>query len=385
MSRRKSKRSRRSKKHRVPSSCIDPSRDDMTGGDSFSLLRKNAQLERRKEICKASNTLREACARWNSWQYKQARKGNIPTSWRIHNETVKGLTEGVMGGIAEKEHAVVLGAGICNEVPLRKMCEQFSRVTLVDIDSSSMEFAVSGLRPRELGRKVEMIEADVSLMLESLVGQVERALELPDISKKEAKDFITALITLAGINPNQNKLFSLGDNSANFVMSSDVLPCMTTMPLSWMDTCCEEKFKETFRLVEMPLIHPAVKAHLAEIGRILKPSSARAFLETCIATGPIVNGEFMLQMRHPETGKPVFSGLPIFGYDPIVLRAVELNHLLSLMPSGMIASKHSLKQWMVATSGQIKMQTSVGPVSVFDGSIFQSVVLAKSLNQFPDP
>lgn len=71
------------------------------------------------------------------------------------------FTKEALDQLLVPEHALVLGPGLCNDIPLKFLTEQFNIVTLVDIDIESVKIAVAKL-PEHLQGKCKILQADVS-------------------------------------------------------------------------------------------------------------------------------------------------------------------------------------------------------------------------------
>jgi hypothetical protein len=94
--------------------------------------------------------------------------------WREHAKRNRDFIEAASSGCAQKELAVVLGAGQAFDLPLPELARAFERLVLVDIDGPALEATISstikdpGLRAR--------VEARV-LDLSGINGQLVRAVD----------------------------------------------------------------------------------------------------------------------------------------------------------------------------------------------------------------
>jgi len=357
----------------------------MASRDSYAAVKGMAGVDRRREFCRMSSSLKQACQRWNHSQYKDARKGRTAEHWIKHAGKVRGLVEDAMKDVNGNEHAVVLGAGYCTEVPLRSMCERFSRVTLVDVDTELMEAAVSGLMSVELAKRVELLEGDVSLIIRSLVARVEDVLKShpPGMPRDAARSLILSMLDSAAQGNATAMSLRIPDNSADIIFSSDVISYTLSMPVSWMDVNYEKKFGDSLGLEERKgngsLLHAMVKSHFHEIMRILKPQ-ASALIETCIAHGPILNDQVLIAVQDPVDGKLTYMGIPNFGYDSVARKMAELPHLIvDLMPrEKTLVCPDSFRDWTVQISPLQPLMTPVGIVPAYYGNVFQSIIVKKA-------
>ncbi len=94
--------------------------------------------------------------------------------WWAHAKRNRAFIEGAVSGCAQRELAVVLGAGQAFDLPLPELARAFERLVLVDIDGPALEATISstikdpGLRAR--------VEARV-LDLSGINGQLVRAVD----------------------------------------------------------------------------------------------------------------------------------------------------------------------------------------------------------------
>lgn len=351
--------------------------------DPLSLVKEKAGVGKRRELCRSSTSLRQVYRKWNSFQYEDLKKGMVPECWKENFRKVRGLIEGAMDRVDEKGHVVVLGAGVCSEVPLERMCREFRYVTLVDLDPESMGYAASGLDIPRLGKRLKMLEGDASLMMEALVRDVENALDKHPAGMPEAiaKEIMLSLFDRAAKGQSAKEELSIGEETADLVVSSDVMPYLITMPLSWIDVQYEKKFGSSAGLEYRPdiaqLLHAAIKSHFEEIFRLLKPGGI-GFLETCVARGPIANDMIVLQAPHPVTGELLYTGIPVFGYDSRAGRMAELPDLvLNLMPPDALADPRSFRSWTVHLTDKVEMYTPMGMMTFSEGNVFQAMVVRK--------
>lgn len=204
---------------------------------------------------------------------------------------MKGYVDESLDRATGRSLAVVLGAGICAEVPLEKLASQFDRLVLVDTDPEIMEFAISGMASETLRKKIELVEGDVSTVAEGFVRAAEmtiRRLSKRKGPKKSAKAVLTAIVN--SLNSGKREGLPVAEGEADFVYSSDVLQNLLTMPVAWVEECYGRKFRRALSFNDSidisQLLYKAVNAHFAEISRLMGKHSI-ALVETCIYRGPL--------------------------------------------------------------------------------------------------
>lgn len=301
--------------------------------------------------------------------------------WQDHSKKVKGMAEGEIG--PGSDHAAVFGAGICYEVPLLRMCESFNRVTLVDLDTSVMEYATERLESAELAQKVVLLGGDVSTFIIPLIEQIETVLDNhpKNMPEKAARNLILSLV----VNAIQMKCsfipLELPDKSVDFVFSSDVLPYMLTLPVSWLEVKYEQKFGHPLGLEEMPgisqLLYATIKAHFGEVERVMRNGS-KAFVETCIASGPTIEDKVIIAYEDPLSGALLYLGIPLFGYDPTSKRMAQLWDLLAnFLPENLLPDHANSKDWTILKGEKQPIPTPEGVTYIQDGNVFQAISLMK--------
>jgi hypothetical protein len=113
--------------------------------------------------------------------------------WWAHAKRNRAFIEEAVKGCAQRELAVVLGAGQAFDLPLRELVRAFERVVLVDIDGPALEATISstikdpGLRAR--------VEARV-LDLSGINGQLVRAVDQVMAGSGGADDIAAELAQL---------------------------------------------------------------------------------------------------------------------------------------------------------------------------------------------
>ncbi|MEK3723053.1 hypothetical protein [Paenibacillus sp. FSL H8-0034] len=72
--------------------------------------------------------------------------------WESHRHEINLLISRSLTDGNERNRAIVLGAGNCDDLDLHYFCDVFEQLTLVDIDALSLQEGVSRLAPELLGR-----------------------------------------------------------------------------------------------------------------------------------------------------------------------------------------------------------------------------------------
>jgi hypothetical protein len=72
--------------------------------------------------------------------------------WEGHRNEIKLLVSHSLSDAGELGRAIVLGAGNCDDLDLHFLCDAFSQLTLVDIDTLSLQEGVNRVAPDLLGR-----------------------------------------------------------------------------------------------------------------------------------------------------------------------------------------------------------------------------------------
>ncbi len=335
--------------------------------------------DERRKICMRADSLGGACREWNKRHLVLSRRG-MPENWSDHFMRVRGLIEESMQGTSQSRHAVILGAGPCNDIPLQSVCERFAKVTLVDSDSSMLEHARNSLHSKELSGRIDLVEGDVSLLVFRLVEQMEKQIAA-SAAPDEARSAISALIEYSGIGMYDRCTLPFSSGDADLVVSSDVLAHMLAMPLSWVEASYHKKFKSHLGIEEDPtlarLLYRAVAEHFKEVVRIMHPGG-RAFIETCVASGPIHGTTLIVQVDDAWGKEPVVVGVPAFGYDDSTRKMVDLVTLLqALMPYEVSLFTTGFNDWVVYTSKHQLVPTKAGVLALRDGTLFQAVTVTK--------
>jgi hypothetical protein len=102
-----------------------------------------------------------------------ARGGNRE-GWWAHAKQNRAFIEEAVSGCAQRELAVVLGAGQAFDLPLPELARAFERLVLVDIDGRALEATVSSvIKDPGLRARIEMRVLDLS----GINGQLVRAVD----------------------------------------------------------------------------------------------------------------------------------------------------------------------------------------------------------------
>jgi hypothetical protein len=97
--------------------------------------------------------------------------------WRTHAKRNRAFIEEAASGCAEKQLAVVLGAGQAFDLPLPELARAFGRLVLVDIDGAALEATIaSTIKDPGLRARVEARVLDLSGVNGPLVRAVDRVM-----------------------------------------------------------------------------------------------------------------------------------------------------------------------------------------------------------------
>lgn len=338
---------------------------------------ERAMVDQKRVICERSTSLAEAQRTRNHEQYAEHRAGRKLKPWVEHAKLVHQLIEKVVKEVPRKEHAVVLGAGVCMEVPLQLLARRFRRVTLVDLDRQSMEFALDHITRVPFvrswyRRNIGVLEGDVSTMVLSLAEELERIIKISSATGAKA----SILQTLQAIGqgesfPLQIPL-ALEDQSADFVISSDVLRSLNALFFTWVDTIYRKTFGEELGLEAQPtplqgqISLATIAYHMEEIHRLLKPEGT-AFIEAMIAYAPVLRTPF---------------GIQIGGHTPQV--GMSLSGFFA-RPASLSLAGGGITEWVTRASEEENTIVPVsfgGPITLLPGSsylgaVYQAATLAK--------
>jgi hypothetical protein len=113
--------------------------------------------------------------------------------WWAHAKRNRAFIEEAVKGCAQRELAVVLGAGQAFDLPLRELVRAFERVVLVDIDGPALEATISStIKDPELRARVEARVLDLS----GINGQLVRAVDQVMAGSGGADDIAAELAQL---------------------------------------------------------------------------------------------------------------------------------------------------------------------------------------------
>lgn len=104
-----------------------------------------------------------------------ARHRRCRAAWAPHLEAVKALVLAAADAAPGKETAVILGSGLCLDVPVGELCQRFGRVFLVDAHHPRPARKVARQH-----RNLRLITADVTGMGESVARAARAGRPLPD-------------------------------------------------------------------------------------------------------------------------------------------------------------------------------------------------------------
>lgn len=104
-----------------------------------------------------------------------ARHRRCHAAWRAHLEAARQLVLEAADTAPGQETAVVLGSGLCLDVPVAGLCARFDRVILVDAHHPRAARALVGKH-----RNLRLLAADVTGMVEAAERAVKTGEKLPD-------------------------------------------------------------------------------------------------------------------------------------------------------------------------------------------------------------
>jgi hypothetical protein len=184
----------------------------------------------------------------------------------------------------QREIAVLLGPGVCSELPLAGLANRFERVILVDLDGQSMLEAVESLPPN-LRAKVEIRLSDVTTFASNLMSDLEEATEASEFAE-DAFDRFEAIFEKL-----ETGVQKLWLPQADLVVSSLVLSELPRYPLAYADRLLSTQFKVRLRDWSG---HPAARRKLSKlivedhvrILRSLRRDGGVIYYSDTIARGP---------------------------------------------------------------------------------------------------
>ncbi len=221
--------------------------------------------------------------------------------WRPHIERSHEQILAAARLAAHSEIAILLGAGVCTEIPLEELARRFERVILVDLDGPSLLEAVDGL-PLELRGKVELRISDVTSFAGSLMESLEEAADRADTAETAFASFdaiFSALTT--GKHP-------MHLPPADLVVSSLLLSELPRYPMAYADRLIRTRFNRRAREwsgyeeARQRLRHLIVDDHIRILASLCRPGGAVYFGDT-IKRGPAYSQFF------PEVRKQVETSL----------------------------------------------------------------------------
>jgi hypothetical protein len=81
-------------------------------------------------------------------QMNQGREPDRSGRWMSHRQEIKHLIQSSLGKLGPKDEVIILGAGNCDDFDLEDLAERFHTIVLADIDTDSMQTAISALDPQ---------------------------------------------------------------------------------------------------------------------------------------------------------------------------------------------------------------------------------------------
>lgn len=160
--------------------------------------------------------------------------------WTPHIETSHRQILGAAELAENREVAILLGPGVCSEIPLEELARRFERVILVDLDGHSMLAAVEAL-PMELRPKVELRISDVTTFASTLMSDLREAVEASQNADEAFHQFDTLFASL------RTGVQKLWLPQADVVISSLLLSELPRYPLAYADRLVRARFDTRLR------------------------------------------------------------------------------------------------------------------------------------------
>jgi len=144
-------------------------------------------------------------------------------------------------GSGDERSAIVLGAGGCADIPLERLATDFDSVTVVDLDTSQTERALSNISGPLLG-KITLMKADISGLAAGFARLFQEAGEAPDLDgfSRKAARLATAMNAEAAA-------ARFGDDYA-FVCSQLVMSQLVSLPVLEVNERAKERYGQSLRL-----------------------------------------------------------------------------------------------------------------------------------------
>src|SRR6185437_11194662 len=109
-----------------------------------------------------------ATAKRNYPRTSEQQKPHIDVS---HGAILSTATVALEQVSTDETTALIVGAGNCTDIPIKKLATMFKKVRLVDLDKDAMMAAVREIDP-SLQEKIEIVQADIS----GITGDYARAI-----------------------------------------------------------------------------------------------------------------------------------------------------------------------------------------------------------------
>src|SRR6185437_13573110 len=129
--------------------------------------------------------------------------------------------------------ALIVGAGNCTDIPIKKLATMFKKVRLVDLDKDAMMAAVKEIDPA-LQEKIEIVQADIS----GITGDYARAILGSSVATSQIQFIDEVVRRLCKVDA-ENKPPDLGTNNT-FVSSHLVMTELGSIPFYLLNAVAKE-------------------------------------------------------------------------------------------------------------------------------------------------
>lgn len=166
--------------------------------------------------------------------------------------------------------ALIVGAGPCRDLPLKRLAERFDRVVLVDMDVRHTRKAVESL-PQELQGKFMIEQGDLTGLFEEFAAGADKIANAGQSFDQFGSKIMDMLLSL------KKRGFPYQNIKASFVCSSLVSSQLSDSIDGYLDELCQSIYGRTF---EMPDSRKAEYYdwltqvqldHIDELHRLLEP------------------------------------------------------------------------------------------------------------------
>ena len=232
----------------------------------------------------------------------EARSRRCRTHWQSHIDQTRAVIIEAMHTVPDPKKAVVLGAGILTDIPLKALSETFAHVELVDV--CFLEQTRQDIRPYP---NVETISLDITGVAKPLY----------DLLNNNRHDGALPL-------PVRPDALSLAD--ADLVISANVLSQLPLIPLSYAKGLEPQPDSDALQAFARAII----KRH-------------RDDLDTCPGTVCLISE---VERRYCDAGRILETADPLFG---LALRLEGKAWLWDMAPKREVAKDYAIQNRVIGT------------------------------------